>query len=336
MFRMLAAALVASFGFAAAAQAATSPVIVPAPQEVADGVWLIPGGIRPNRQPDGNTVIFDAPEGLVVVDTGRHAWHRKAILSLARTEAKPIVAIVNTHWHLDHVSGNPALRAAHPGLRVHSSAAIDGALAGFLATSAKASAGYLDDPKVPEEMREDLRADLQTIQNGSALKPDVVIAASSKLTLGGRALQLNYAPDAVTAGDVWLYDETSGVAALGDLVTLPAPFLDTACPVGWQAALAQVAATPFTVAIPGHGAPMTRAQFLLYEGAFDDFIDCAISTRTGDECASGWADSIGPLLPADPLEQRRAREMAAYYVGLLRANGGRSKYCEAATPFKRP
>jgi glyoxylase-like metal-dependent hydrolase (beta-lactamase superfamily II) len=337
MFRAVVAGLAATaLGTAAATQAVTSPVVAPEPQEVAPGVWMIPGGILPNRQPDGNSVIFDAPAGLVVVDTGRHAWHREAILSLARLQKKAIVEIVNTHWHLDHVSGNPDLRAAHPGLRVHASDAIDGALAGFLPASAKDSTAYLDDPEVPEETREDIRGDLQTIRNGAALRPDVVIAASGTTTFGDLALRVHLAPDAVTAGDLWLYDERSRVAALGDLVTLPAPFLDTACPEGWKAALAEVAATPFKVAIPGHGAPMTHAQFLLYQAAFEAFIDCSSSTRPEDECASRWADSIRPLLSDDPLELRQARGMAAYYVGLLRANGGRSKYCAVVTPRRTP
>ena len=330
MFRTIAAGLAtAALGIATTAQAAPSPLVAPEPQKVAPGVWMIPGHILPNRQPDGNSVIFDAPAGLVVVDTGRHAWHREAILLLARLQKKRLVAIVNTHRHLDHVSGNPDLRAAHPGLRVHASDAIVGALAGFLPASAKDSAAYLEDPKIPEEMRDDLRGDLQTIQNGTALKPDDVIAASGTIRLGGLALQLNLAPNAVTAGDVWLYEETSRVAALGDLVTLPAPFLDTACPLGWKAALAQVAATPFTVAIPGHGAPMNRANFLLYKSALEAFIDCSSSTRPEDDCASGWAASVRPLLSDDPREQRQAQGMAAYYVGLLRANGGRSKHCAA-------
>ena len=149
-----------------------------------------------------------------------------------------VVAIVNTHWHLDHVSGNPALRKAYPGLRVYASNAIDGALAGFFPASAKESAGYLDDPQVPQATRDDIRGDLQTIANGAALKPDEVIAAAGNRTLGGRTLRLNLAPDAATAGDVWIVDEQSRVVVLGDLVTLPAPFLDTACPEGWQERIA--------------------------------------------------------------------------------------------------
>src|SRR5262249_34995749 len=122
-----------------------------APQPVAPGVTLIPGGIRPNRQPDGNTVIFDAPDGLIVMDTGRHAWHRQAILDFAKASGNPIAAVINSHWHLDHVSGNPALRAAYPGLKVYASNAIDAALTGFLAKNAADAKPYLGTGKLPPE-----------------------------------------------------------------------------------------------------------------------------------------------------------------------------------------
>lgn len=319
----------AALGTVTAGWPDTNPAAAPAPQDVATGVWMVPGGIPPNRQPDGNAVVIDAPTGLIVVDTGRHSWQREAILALAHARKKKIVAIVNTHWHLDHVSGNPDLRAAYPGLRVYASDAIDGALKGFFPSSVQDSAGYLDDPRIPLETRDDIRGDLLTIQNGAALRPDEVVSASGKMTLGGRPLRVNLAPDAVTAGDVWLYDEQSRVAVLGDLVTLPAPFLDTACPQGWQVALQQVAATPFEVAIPGHGSAMNRAQFLLYQTAFEAFVTCSNSDRPQDECATGWAESIRTLLPDESPEQQRARDMAGYYVGMLRTNGGRSKFCAA-------
>jgi glyoxylase-like metal-dependent hydrolase (beta-lactamase superfamily II) len=299
--------------------------------QVAPGVWLIAGGIRPDRQPDGNSIVFDAPAGLVVVDTGRHRWHREAILSLARAQQRNIVAIVNTHWHLDHVSGNPDLRAAYPDLRVHASNAIDGALAGFLAQSAKDSAQYLEDPEIPESMRDDIRGDIGTVENGAALKPDVVIGSSGTVTIGGHAFEMHLAQDAVTAGDVWLYDEGSRVAVLGDLVTLPAPFLDTACPAGWKNALAEIAATPFEVAIPGHGTPMTHAQFEQYRRAFDTFITCAEAAGSADACAAQWVVSVESLLVDAATEKPHAQGMAEYYVGMLRASGGRSEYCQAGT-----
>ena len=274
-------------------------------------------------------MIFEVPEGLVVMDTGRHEWHRQAVLELARSRQKPIVAIINSHWHLDHVSGNPTLRAAYPGLKVYASDAIDRALTGFLASSAKEAARYVNDPQIPKEMRADIRADVLTIQNGAALRPDVVIRTSGSMDLGGHEFHINLASNAATNGDVWLYDETSGVAALGDLVTLPAPFLDTACPDGWIAALAQVTTTPFALAIPGHGAPMAQAQFSLYRRSFESFIDCSRSARPAQECAANWASAVRSLLPQDPDELQRARKTAGYYIDMLRANSGRSKYCEA-------
>jgi glyoxylase-like metal-dependent hydrolase (beta-lactamase superfamily II) len=309
--------------------AGTMTPSAPRPQPIGPGTWLIAGGVLPARQPDGNTVVFEAPQGLIVVDTGRHEWHRAAILALAAERGRPIVAVINTHWHLDHVSGNPALRATFPQLRVYASNAIDGALAGFLASSAREYANYLDDPRFPETLREDIRADIVTIENGVGLKPDEVISTSTPMNLGGRTLQLNLARDAVTSGDVWLYDEQNGVAVLGDLVTLPVPFLDTACPEGWRAALTQITSTPFAIAIPGHGAPMAPADVARYRQAFEAFIVCAHSTRSKDSCATSWIEDVRALPAHDAMALERAKVMSANYVELLRTNGGRSKFCEA-------
>src|SRR5262245_63357641 len=119
---------------AALAAPAASAEAAPPPREIAAGVHLIPGGFLPGRGPDGNTIIFDAPDGLVVVDTGRHVWHSDAILAFARERARPISAIINTHWHLDHSSGNARLKAAFPNATIFVTTAIDRVLApgGFL------------------------------------------------------------------------------------------------------------------------------------------------------------------------------------------------------------
>ena len=329
-FQLVCALALAGCGIATAVAAPAA-----APRDIAPGVWMIPGGVLPDHQPDGNTVIFEAPDGLVVVDTGRHDWQRDAILAFAQSRDAKIVAIVNTHWHLDHVSGNPALRAAYPGLRVYASDAIDGALAGFLARSARESAAYLDDTTIPEAMRDDIRGDIASIGNGAALRPDAVIGRSGPVKMGGLTLMLHLARDAVTAGDLWVYDARRRVAALGDLVTLPAPFLDTACPQEWQAELARVGKTDFKVAIPGHGPPLERAQFEQYRHAFGEFVACANTARPAVECAGQWADSVQSLLPPGPAERQRAVGFAEYYVGLLRAHDGRSEYCASAPASSR-
>jgi glyoxylase-like metal-dependent hydrolase (beta-lactamase superfamily II) len=95
--------------------------------QLAPGTFLIEGEATPNRQPDGNTIVITAPKGLIVFDTGRHPQHAQEILDFARERNQPIAAIVNSHWHLDHVGGNPRLRSAFPDIRVYASSAIDAA-----------------------------------------------------------------------------------------------------------------------------------------------------------------------------------------------------------------
>src|SRR5574338_387026 len=111
------------------------PALVSAPQQVASGVYLLPGDVPAARGPDGNTVVFRTGGGLVVVDTGRHVEHSDQILAFAREQRRSIRAIVNTHWHLDHSSGNRWIKAAFPGARVYTTNAIDRALTTFLARS---------------------------------------------------------------------------------------------------------------------------------------------------------------------------------------------------------
>jgi glyoxylase-like metal-dependent hydrolase (beta-lactamase superfamily II) len=303
----------------------------PRPEAIAPGVWLIQGLRIPGRQPDGATIVWQGPKGMVVMDTGRHRWHQQAILDLVHSRHGKVVAIVNSHWHLDHVSGNPVLKAEWPQARVYASDAIDAAITGFLARSAAEGRKHLDDKTLPPETLEDLKGDLATFDHAERLKPDVVISESGPRRLGGLKLQLNLARDAATDGDVWVYDPRTRIAAVGDLVTLPVPYLDTACPQGWSRALEAVEATPFRLLLPGHGKPMSRADFAIYRKAFGAFIACSGSDRAAADCASGWAQDAAPLLAANGMDAGRARGMAAYYVTeVLRRHGGKSASCRTA------
>lgn len=321
----------------AAALALMQPAApVPAPPEpraIAADTYLLPGAMLPDRGPDGNTVVFTAPAGLVVVDTGRHVWHSDAILAFAAARRQPITAIVNTHWHLDHSSGNRRLKAAHPDARVHTTNAVDRALApgGFIARSLASARAQAPDPKAPPTRQEETAIFLATMETPADLRPDVVITRSGTERLGGRTLSVRVADDAVTDADVWIYDEATRVAVIGDLVTLPAPFFETACPARWEAALDAVWATPFTLAVPGHGAPMTRDAFDTYRRAFAAFRACVASDRAPAACAAGWTSGVEPLL-ASEADRRQASGYASYYVEFLRTNGGASPDCRVKEP----
>lgn len=310
----------------ALAQTAPTHPAPPTAREIAPDTYLVPGAMLPERGPDGNSVILVAPEGLIVIDTGRHPWHSDGILAFARDRRLPVSVIVNTHWHLDHASGNGRVKAAHPNAEVYTTRAVDRALAsgGFLARNVAAARER--PPEASAIRREEVDLFLATMQTSDALRPDVPIEQSGTRRLAGRPLSLRIAADAVTDADLWLYDEATRVAVIGDLVTLPAPFFETACPARWQAALDEVWATPFRIAVPGHGSPMTRADFDTYRKAFGAFRSCISGDTPGAQCAAGWMRDVGPLLVTEA-DRRQATDYAGYYVDFLRKNGGASPDC---------
>jgi len=320
-------AFVSMLALTLCAAAAVEP---PIGEPVTAGITLIPGGFPAGRQPDGNTVIFSGTAGLVVFDTGRHPEHAQQILDYATRQQLPILTVVNSHWHLDHISGNARLRAVYPQLQVFASSAIDAALTGFLADSRRQGLAFLAQPGDPDRQAE-VRADIATIDSGAALLPDVRIEAAGERVLAGRRLQVGLERWAVTAADVWLYDPATRVLASGDLVTLPVPFFDTACPARWQQALARLETVDFATLVPGHGAPLSRAQFATYRSAFDALLACAASASTNAQCSAGWLDAAASLLN-DQRERSLARALVDYYLtAILRGDDAkRAALCGAA------
>lgn len=301
----------------------------PAVQVLAEGVVLIQGGFESGRQPDGNTVAFKGADGLVIFDSGRHPEHSQRILDFAATSKSPIVALVNSHWHLDHISGNPRLRAAYPTLTVYASPAIDEAMSGFLANSRKQALQFLEQPGDPVQQA-DVRADVATIESGKAVYPDINITQAGERSLAGRDLRIGHETNTVTGGDVWLYDTATDTLAAGDLVTLPAPFFDTACPPRWGEALARLQAVDFERLVPGHGPVMDRKMFETYKGAFDKLVQCAASKAEPAACRDGWTADAAPLL-GDDKERKLAGMLLDYYLStVLRDEEKQADLCAAA------
>ncbi len=91
--------------------------------EVADRVWVA-------RYPtyDVNVSLVAGDAGAVLVDTNASAeLAREVLADLGRVWTGPLVAVVNTHDHFDHVLGNPEVRVRHPGIPIHAheAAAVD-------------------------------------------------------------------------------------------------------------------------------------------------------------------------------------------------------------------
>jgi glyoxylase-like metal-dependent hydrolase (beta-lactamase superfamily II) len=290
------------------------------------GWHLVPGGFEQGKGPDGNSIFLDAPDGLILVDTGRHPAHQEKLLAYARTRGRPIAAIVNTHWHLDHSGGNAEIRAAFPAAAVHGSRAIEGALTGFFPASRASAERFIASGGASEAQRAEIGRDFAAVDDPASLRATRPVDRSGRVRIAGRALRLNLARFAATEGDVWIHDEKERLVIAGDLVVAMVPFMDTACPEGWRKALDEIAATDFETLIPGHGAPMDKPAFLAWRSAFGNLLDCAASDRAREACIAGWMKDAAAFIPAG---EGRIDGMVGYYIDTrLRASPEeRGKYC---------
>jgi len=82
----------------AAFQAPAAPKVVEV-EKLKDNLFVLKGG-------GGNTAVFVGSNGITVVDTKNPGWGQPILDKIKELSNKPVVRIINTHTHGDHVSGN--------------------------------------------------------------------------------------------------------------------------------------------------------------------------------------------------------------------------------------
>ncbi|HSG96445.1 MAG TPA: MBL fold metallo-hydrolase [Woeseiaceae bacterium] len=241
-------------------------------QEVADGVFLHQP-VDPLAGPvDGNSVIIDSGDGVVVIDTHINpAAARATIAKIREALGKPVTHVVNTHWHDDHTNGNHAYRDAFPDTQVVAHQATlkkleeewqamedqrTEAYARVEPEQIIAAANALDDPEQAIGYRlyaayvAALKPELPTMQ---LVYPDTVFEDSLVLGHGERRIELKWLGRGNTDGDIiaWLPNER--ILATGDMLVAPVPFAFDSPMTDWIDTLDRLAAIDATIIIPGHG-----------------------------------------------------------------------------------
>jgi glyoxylase-like metal-dependent hydrolase (beta-lactamase superfamily II) len=279
-------------------------------REIAPGVTFVPGQFTKGLQPDGNSVVLHGADGTIVIDTGRDPSHTQRVLQAAVKNGKQPVAVINTHWHLDHVGGNVIVRQRYPKATVYASGALAGARKGFLAEYRAQLAELVS--KMPADKTLGARTEMALIDAGDKLMPDQVIKEKGDRTIAGRSLAIGLEKGA-TEGDVWVLDRASGTLITGDLVTLPVPFLDTADPAAWSAALDRLAKVDAKLVVPGHGEPMTQKELVIYAKAFRALLACARSPKPPGACSDEWFAQVGGMA-AKAADPDLAKSAMRYYL----------------------
>jgi glyoxylase-like metal-dependent hydrolase (beta-lactamase superfamily II) len=272
-------------------------VMVIAP--VAPATWVISG------YSNGNILVVGGRIGLLLVD-GQSARRASLADSALRTvTALPVRLVVNTHYHDDHVEGNPYWRAR--GARIVAQAML-----------------------AQEAARDTTITELEWHRTPAAPEalPDITFVDSLTLDFEGEPVVLLHLPAAHTRTDALIWLPRRNVIHTGDVLEREAPpFIDFwggGTLEGMIGAIDQVLALADdrTVIVPGHGTVARRADLLPYRAML-------IAARERVEPLARTTQPEAAVASARPLREfeeamggeRRAAEFVRRVVVGLRAVG---------------
>ena len=249
---MLVASGAVSMTLAAYQQPPAAPMVVEA-EKVRDNLYVMKGG-------GGNSAVFIGTDGITVVDTKNPGWGKPLLDKIKTVSDKPVVRIINTHTHGDHVSGNVDFPATVDVVVQENTKALMEAM--------KPVTGLAAPPAGPTIFQ----------QNGGRGLPKQTF--KDKLTLGSGADQIDlyYFGRGHTNGDAWVVFPTLRVMHAGDIFSgKNAPLLDannggSGVEIGDSLAKAAESVKNIDIVITGHSTQMTMADLREYAQFNKDFL----------------------------------------------------------------
>ena len=262
----------------AAYQAPAAPKVIEV-EKLNDRLFVLKGG-------GGNTAVFVAAEGLTVVDTKNPGWGQPILDKIKELSTKPVVRIINTHTHGDHVSGN-----------VEFPATVDVVVQANTRSNMERMAPVtgLTPPGAPPQ------PNIFTQNNGRGMAKRTF---TDKLTLGSGADQIDlyYFGRGHTNGDAWVVFPALRVMHAGDIFSgKVAPILDannggSGLEIGNSLTKAADTIRNVDVIITGHAGQMTMADLREYAQFNKDFLEFV---RAGVSAGKG-ADAIAAEYKVPP------------------------------------
>ena len=166
-------------------------------QKVKDNLYYLTGG-------GGNSTVFIQTDGITVVDTKNPGWGQPLLDKIKELSPKPVVRIINTHTHGDHVSGNVEFPATVD-IVVHENTATNmKTMKPVTGLAQPANAPATPQPTIFEQ------------NNGKGMPKRTF---KDKLTIGSGADQIDlfYFGRGHTNGDAWVLFPALRVVTAGDI-----------------------------------------------------------------------------------------------------------------------
>ena len=230
-------------------------------EKLKDNLFVLRGG-------GGNTAVFVGSNGITVVDTKNPGWGQPVLDRIKELSNKPVVRIINTHTHGDHVSGNVEFPATVDVVVQENTKANMQRMA---AVTGLTSAGAPPQPNI------------FTVNNGRGMAKRTF---KDKMTIGSGADQIDlyYFGRGHTNGDAWVVWPSLRVMHAGDIFSgKVAPLLDannggSGLEIGDSLTRSADTVKNIDTIITGHAGQMTVADLREYAQFNKDF---AVFVRAG-------------------------------------------------------
>src|ERR1700687_1080033 len=209
--------------------------------KVESGIYVHAGEIAlmsaANEGAIANLGLIIGDKGVAVIDTGGSVREgRRLLQAIRQVTNRPVLYVINTHGHPDHVFGN----AAFP-----------------------LPAVFVGNRNLPRDMMErgpyylnSFRPAMGTLLDEvKIVPPNVTVDSQLQLDLGHRLLTLRAWRVSHSDSDLTVVDERTGILFAGDLVFLRhIPVLDGSIR-GWLTTIDELAKIPAKSVGPGHAPP---------------------------------------------------------------------------------
>ena len=263
-------------------------------KQVGAGVhaWIGQGG-------DSNAGAVETPHGLIVIDAQQNrVLGEKLRSALKASFSAPIRAVVNTHYHLDHVAGNVAFADVPIIAHEKTLQALERELGPLNAegatmtdTMAKVRMFFGGNfgELVPEADRSWFFERVRGATPMVIMPPSETFADRMEFRLPADMLGMDYWGPAHCDGDIVIHLEKSGVIFLGDLFFNGRfPWFGDCDLNGWIAALDRVLTMDAKTVVPGHGVPTSLKEVMLFRdllGAVRAAAERAVEANWSEDAA---------------------------------------------------
>jgi glyoxylase-like metal-dependent hydrolase (beta-lactamase superfamily II) len=247
-------------------------------QQVGPGVYAAIGG--PMAGSNAGFVVGE--DGVLVVDTFFYPDAAKALLGeIRKVTDKPIRYVINTHYHIDHVSGDAVFKAAGATIIAHRNVP-----------------GWIHGENVHlmggDKIRPEVRAQIDAL-----IPPDRTVDKATVLTLGKRRIELRPVTGH-TGGDLEVSVPEAKVLFAGDILwNHVGPTTIDGRITTWTRDLANLEALPgAAVFVPGHGELATAKDVDDMKRLFEDLTRLTREARQAGLSGDALVQSVAPKLIA--------------------------------------